>query len=55
MTAKDLIKYIYDNNLLNAIILTSEEGNDYEVELSDICFEIIKNQDGKENSFLQIG
>lgn len=55
MTAKDLIKYIYDNNLLNAIVLTSEEGNDYEVELSDICFRIIKNQDGKENSFLQIG
>lgn len=55
MTGRELIMYILENELEDAIVCSSEEGNIYEVEPKDINYSEWMSNDGTLGTELCIG
>lgn len=55
MTGRELIMYILENELEDAIVCSSEEGNIYEVEPKDINYGEWMSNDGTLGTELCIG
>lgn len=55
MTGRNLILYILENELEDAIVCSSEEGNIYEVELKDVNYSEWMSNDGTLGNNLCIG
>lgn len=52
---RDLILYILNNELEDAVVLSSEEGNAYEVDWNDVFSQVWTWSDDTETRVLQIG